>query len=343
MTPQDEQAFLTAIVAAPDDDTPRLVFADWLDERAQGDDTARAALIRAQCQLEHLPPSSKAGRALAKQAKAVLKQHGKRWAKDLTAAPLFVDAWAFRRGFLDAVTMSATTFARNAARLFEVAPTVRTAHFPDASNEVGRLAACPFFARLASVDLNEMCSCGYCPIQNDLRALFNSKHTQSLTKLNVAGDRMDADGAKRLAASKALAGLTALDLSGNPLGADGVRELGKSKHLKALVSLDLSRTGPEAADGLAALAPDRFPALRHLALGGNWIGAARLQTLVAAPLFAQLASLDLSHNPIAATGARLLAALPAGAKLERLDVRTCKLSEPAIRALKTRFGKGVTV
>ncbi len=44
MTIQEEQSFLTVIVANPDDDTPRLVFADWLDERGTDDDRARAAL-----------------------------------------------------------------------------------------------------------------------------------------------------------------------------------------------------------------------------------------------------------------------------------------------------------
>jgi uncharacterized protein (TIGR02996 family) len=29
----EEAAFVAAILAAPRDDTPRLVFADWLDER----------------------------------------------------------------------------------------------------------------------------------------------------------------------------------------------------------------------------------------------------------------------------------------------------------------------
>jgi uncharacterized protein (TIGR02996 family) len=38
-------SFLEAIRADPDDDTPRLVFADWLDENKQPD---RAALIRTQ-------------------------------------------------------------------------------------------------------------------------------------------------------------------------------------------------------------------------------------------------------------------------------------------------------
>lgn len=47
-----EDDFLTAITAAPDDDTPRLVYADWLDEHGR---RARAALIRVQCEQARLP------------------------------------------------------------------------------------------------------------------------------------------------------------------------------------------------------------------------------------------------------------------------------------------------
>jgi uncharacterized protein (TIGR02996 family) len=42
------EAFLKAIFDAPDDDLPRLVFADWLDERGEYD---WAELIRVQCEL----------------------------------------------------------------------------------------------------------------------------------------------------------------------------------------------------------------------------------------------------------------------------------------------------
>lgn len=42
--------FMRAILADPDDDTPRLVYADWLDERAGGY-SPRAELIRVQCEL----------------------------------------------------------------------------------------------------------------------------------------------------------------------------------------------------------------------------------------------------------------------------------------------------
>src|SRR5436190_13556603 len=43
----DEQALLRSICAEPDDDAPRLVYADWLEER--GD--PRADYIRAECLL----------------------------------------------------------------------------------------------------------------------------------------------------------------------------------------------------------------------------------------------------------------------------------------------------
>lgn len=41
----DRHAFLAAIKANPDDDTPRLVFADWLDEHGEPE---RAAMLRVQ-------------------------------------------------------------------------------------------------------------------------------------------------------------------------------------------------------------------------------------------------------------------------------------------------------
>lgn len=43
-----EADFLAAIIANPDDDAPRLIFADWLAENGQDD---RAEFIRVQCKL----------------------------------------------------------------------------------------------------------------------------------------------------------------------------------------------------------------------------------------------------------------------------------------------------
>lgn len=47
----ERAALLAAIRAHPDEDTPRLVYADWLDEHGEGE---RAELIRVQCELARL-------------------------------------------------------------------------------------------------------------------------------------------------------------------------------------------------------------------------------------------------------------------------------------------------
>ncbi|MHB1424636.1 MAG: TIGR02996 domain-containing protein [Gemmataceae bacterium] len=51
-------AFLQDILAHPDDDAPRLIFADWLEEQGDAGSVARAEFIRAQCALtnKNLPP-----------------------------------------------------------------------------------------------------------------------------------------------------------------------------------------------------------------------------------------------------------------------------------------------
>lgn len=43
-----EEVFLKAVIADPDDDAPRLIFADWLDEQGQGE---RAEFIKLQVEL----------------------------------------------------------------------------------------------------------------------------------------------------------------------------------------------------------------------------------------------------------------------------------------------------
>lgn len=53
----DREAFIAAVFAAPADDTPRLVFADWLDEQGE---TGRAARLRGDG-VWHLAPASFVG------------------------------------------------------------------------------------------------------------------------------------------------------------------------------------------------------------------------------------------------------------------------------------------
>src|SRR6516225_3050806 len=97
----DQKSLLAAILAAPEDDAPRLVYADWLEEHGGADDLARSELIRAQCRLAHLPEDDPIAFDLRWRAEELLAAHGRGWAED-------VPAWArpecvFRRGFVDGV------------------------------------------------------------------------------------------------------------------------------------------------------------------------------------------------------------------------------------------------
>ena len=47
-----EQAFLRAVIENPDDDAPRLIYADWLDEQGQSE---RAEFIRVQVERRVCP------------------------------------------------------------------------------------------------------------------------------------------------------------------------------------------------------------------------------------------------------------------------------------------------
>src|SRR3954462_654652 len=57
-----DKAFLKALVAHPDDDVTRLVYADWLDEQG---DPARAEYHRADSTLAGLPEPAREGAAEA--------------------------------------------------------------------------------------------------------------------------------------------------------------------------------------------------------------------------------------------------------------------------------------
>jgi uncharacterized protein (TIGR02996 family) len=92
-----DDAFLQAILANPDDDTPRLVYADWLEERGRPD---RAAFIRVQCQLASLPDEDPRRPGLEARERELLKEHGQEWTAPLRG---LVDDWAFRRGFVEEV------------------------------------------------------------------------------------------------------------------------------------------------------------------------------------------------------------------------------------------------
>ncbi|MBM3980407.1 MAG: TIGR02996 domain-containing protein [Planctomycetes bacterium] len=72
----DEKALLAAIWAHPHEDTPRLMYADWLDEHGQGE---RAEFIRVQIEAANLPTFDPERASKAKRTRHLLAPHVEGW------------------------------------------------------------------------------------------------------------------------------------------------------------------------------------------------------------------------------------------------------------------------
>jgi uncharacterized protein (TIGR02996 family) len=108
--PVDDEAFLRAIGAAPEDDAPRLVYADWLDDRG---DAARAEFIRVQCELAR--PGGDRGRRthMRERERESLKAHAAEWSAAFPGCQV-----EFRRGLVEAVSGGADKLERLPSQLF---------------------------------------------------------------------------------------------------------------------------------------------------------------------------------------------------------------------------------
>lgn len=96
----DEDAFLKSICDAPDDDTPRLAFADWLQERGNPFDIVWASLIRVQVAASSAPPGEERDALKARERMLATPFFHGQWPKrmSLPARPNFW--WGpWERGF----------------------------------------------------------------------------------------------------------------------------------------------------------------------------------------------------------------------------------------------------
>lgn len=331
-------AFLQDILEHPDEVAPRLVYADWLDEH--GDEPDRAEFIRTQCELDRLPEGDPARAALDRRCRLLLKTRRKEWTAELTKARLG-NKFLFRRGFVEGLTLTAERFVVVAPKLFQLAP-VRLVHFPYAVRETSALAASEHLARLTGAGLDWMCTCGTCPVHDELRELFESPHAANLTTLVLSRDRMNHTEVGRLCRSPYLVGLEALDLSHNVVGGRGLKHLGGSRMTK-LARLDVGDNELTLEDVKAVAEGPRFAGLRSLSLRGNDLGVMAARLLAGAASLANLLELNLSNNRIGDNGAKALAASPHLEGLLSLDVRSNELGKAGVLALRERFGKRVKV
>jgi uncharacterized protein (TIGR02996 family) len=279
------QAFLQDILEHPDDDAPRLIYADWLDDH---DDPDRAEFIRAQCALAGMEDDDERRWALLAREQALLWAHGKEWARPVRH---LVKRWRFRRGFVEGVALSADAFLRHAEELLSVAPIrqVRLSHMTDRLYD---LARCAHLGRLTGLDLR------HCDgLLNDrICPLLVSPYVTGLRSLGLRGTGLCTGGGLwTLAQCQRLAGLEALDLG--DYRRDAI--LGRRRFRPEGLDVWRGHGHGNAVDERAMRALVESPhltRLRSLGLGGYgyWFGPDALRCFLDSRLLARLHELDLS-------------------------------------------------
>jgi uncharacterized protein (TIGR02996 family) len=259
----DRTAFVRAIAARPVDDLPRLVFADWLDEHGDPD---RAEFIRLQC-------ATARGESIDHRRMNDLEAaHRDTWLGSLGGSPLRAE---FRRGFVEHVVVSATSFLAGGEALRRDTP-------------------------LRGVTL--------LGARRVLPELVRGSLLAGLSALHLTGGRLGDDGVRLLSSAPALAGLAKLRLGDNALGDVAVAALARSPHLAGLTTLVLrdNAIGDGGAWELARSAT--LGRLTTLDLAGNEIGDSGEVALRTSPRLVSLTRLELAdQRPTAGRRVRALA------------------------------------
>ena len=345
----DREALYRAVLADPDDDTLRLVYADALEEEG---DARRAAFIRSQIELARLPEYDPACVRTRCNGRAYPAAD---WVLDLPELPGGL-GWSrepFRRGFPAAIDMrDAAAFVAHADDLF--------ARFPVESLElavaqlahVRAFADCEWLSRLVRLSVSEGLS------GQAATRLLGSEHYQRLRELHVgaglttpatanavlrsrvfrqltslscrddrAGGRTLVEGLTRLTDPPRL---KSLDLSGIRLG-EHLGRLLAAPALSAVEELNLGDTNLRSA-AVRVIAAANLPRLRTLHLLRTQPEEAGVHALAGSELFAGLRSLSLGGNNLPPAAAVSLAG-PGAASLRVLDLRENRLGDAGAATL----------
>jgi uncharacterized protein (TIGR02996 family) len=326
MTQHD--ALLAAVCAAPDDDLPRLVYADWLDENGDAD---RAEFIRTQITIANGAKGAKLAN-LQKREAELLAHHWAAWTDDLAGFTdnHFEPPFDFRRGFVEAISIDGESLRELGTRLFRAAP-IRTLRMGD-EESLNNLRGCKHLLRVVTLDLT---GSGLGDRYFRSAKFFGSKMLANLTTLIARGmddnGHLDRDALLAIIGSKHLTKLSRLDIGGN-----------------WLYSLRTDEERKEMTDCILCLGHNR--PLTELVMDGIGIGDWVVR-LAAEPWLERLKILDLDSNNISDAGARALAESTYLEHIERLnlldnivhDDGETTLSPAVKRLLKRRFGERVQV
>jgi uncharacterized protein (TIGR02996 family) len=314
-----EDAFLCDILAHPDDDAPRLIYADWLEER----NDPRGEFIRVQCALAQLSDEDSRRWPLEEREQDLLREHQTKWLPQSIGTIPYV----FRRGFVEQIALQAHEFLTVAEALFEQAP-IRHVSLRERPYSAGipptfdipmlqAIAQWPRLAQLRELSLPH----GFCLHGHELRSLSASPYLDNLTDLKLCVLNLEEDALNDWAGAILRPGLRSLDLSDSGGSRSAFfRALAQAPQLSSLRRLNIAHTGVSI-DNLRFLADSSsLASLRELNLNGNHLTHEATTVLAESRLLSQLEKLHLESNLLGDAGALIVREWPALPRLTGLSL-----------------------
>ncbi len=290
----EHAAFLNAVMEWPDDDLPRLVYADYLEETG---DAERAEFIRVQIELARLDADDGRFPELTRRESELLRAGVGGYIPGVRGKQYF------RRGFVESLDTTAERLIASPRPILLLAP-IRELRIRNADNTIGDLAKVPGLDRIESLDLRNN-SFG---TQDRVARFFSEAPLRSLTRLHLGNNQLWSDNVERLVASPWTAQLRSLDLSGNAIGDAGAAVLAGSESLRGLQTLILRSDGLDLRDritenGATDIGRSRALAgLRWLDIGRHEIEEDGLYSLAASVGMPELERIDAPYNHLGIDG-----------------------------------------
>jgi uncharacterized protein (TIGR02996 family) len=344
----DAQALFQTILANPDDDAPRLILADWLDEQGE---SVRAEFIRLECKLDR-DKFSDESLLLRQRCQALRTEFISQWISELPAVDGVM--WnQFERGFCKQVRLnSVKSFARLHTKIRKLAPIT---HFVfSQADGLADLAKSKALANIRGLLVSHL-NAGVTDAQ--LLLILQSPHLRALHHIACGSTHISRKTIQAIADSPKCAGLRQLELFLTNLW-DGVALLGRSPHFTALEELNIHTTivpvsalaelaqapvlrtlrrfrlgDPFGAEGVRAIVHSpTLTNLKHFALVRPGEGTQCMQAIAEAKNTATWRELDIM-GPIGVAGAEALANAPNLAGLQGLTILEANMGEPGLIAL----------
>ncbi|VTR93721.1 Putative Leucine-rich repeat-containing protein typical subtype OS=Nitrospina gracilis (strain 3/211) GN=NITGR_170119 PE=4 SV=1 [Gemmata massiliana] len=148
----DGEALFRAICEHPQEDTPRLAYADWLEEsgvyqgRKSYEATVRASYIRHEIAFARREPE--AVRTHSQLLATTFAGYHERWLKELPKIPGVSWPWSWQRGFPTTVCASAKAIQQRADQIFTAAPVTILDVNRVTTKALPKILTCPYFTRV---------------------------------------------------------------------------------------------------------------------------------------------------------------------------------------------------